>query len=68
MYIELTDVNCISLTVTFLFLPRVREMNGLFAAYIHEIDRNYIELNRNTYLSMKQFLLWRSGRLGCATE
>ncbi len=30
----------------FLCLPRVRDMKGLFAAYVHEIDRNYIELNR----------------------
>ncbi len=67
MYIELTDVNC-SHEMLCLCLPRVRDMNGLFAAYVHEIDCNYIALNRNTYLSMKEFLLWRSGRLGCATE
>ncbi len=67
MYIELTDVNC-SHEKLCLCLPKVREMNGLFAAYIHEIDRNYIELNRNTYLSMKGFLLCRSGRFGCAPE
>ncbi len=67
MYIELTDVNC-SPEKLCLCLPRVTDINGLFTAYVHEIDRNYIELNRNTYLSMKEFLLWRTGRLGCATE